>query len=195
MSDSVKAEIVGVQELMAELRRLPEVLQQKIMRGAVGTAANVIKREAVMRAPVFTGAVSQGHPPPGALKAAIYATRLVDKCTINSEVWLVGVRQGKRARNSGSKTSKFGPTQGKNLDAYYASWVEYGHYARVSKSMSKDAKAAGRGLGAATWVAARPFMRPAFETKKGDALEAACAYIQRNLPVATASFRFLKAAA
>jgi HK97 gp10 family phage protein len=188
MTDQCKAEVQGIAGLMAELRQLPQVVQQRLMRGAMGTGARVIKDEAVRFAPEWTGSVSQGHPPPGTLKRAIYTVRLVDKCTATLEAWKVGVRSGK------NKTARRGASV-VSLDAYYASWVEYGHFARVGKGTSKDAKKAAQALGVAAWVPAHPFMRPAFETKKGEAVRAMQAYLDDNLHTVAATMRYLKVAA
>lgn len=199
MADGVQVRIDGMAELMAELRQLPQVMQQRIVRGAVGTGANIIKREVVALAPEWTGEVSQGHPPPGTLKRAIYAARLVDKCTASVETWQVGVRSGKGVRNMGSKASKFGPTQGTNMDAYYASWVEYGHYSRAPQSLP-GTRAARRtavrsgAVAGAHYVLGRPFLRPGFERSKGTALRAMEDYVRRNIAAAVVAFVVLKAA-
>ena len=184
--DQFSGDVQGFDKLIEELRRLPEQMQSRVMKGALATGANVIKREAVLLAPESTGPVSEGHPPPGTLKRAIYAARLMDQCTTTLEVWKVGVRSGKRAQSVGKK--------GANLDAFYAGWVEHGHYARVSKELGKDAKKAGRALGVAVWVQAQPFMRPAFETKKGEAVQAMQNYVRERLPQVAALFNYLKAA-
>ena len=194
MSDGVAASITGLEGLMAELRALPALMQQRVIRGAVGTGANIIKREAVVLAPEWTGPVSKGHPPPGTLKRAIYAARLMDKCTSTTEVWIVGVRSGKAARHYGTKNSKAGPTQGKNLDAYYGRWVEYGHHVRASKSDKKNLHSGAVLKTGAYSVAPKPYMRPAFETKKNEAVQAMQDYINRHLVAAVVGNTYLKAA-
>lgn len=182
--DSFGAELQGFEGLLKELRQLPAVLQQRAVKGALGTGANIFKREAMARAPVDTGT----------LQLAIYAARMVDQCTPTDEVWLVSAKSGKRFRHTGRVSSAAGPTQGIDRDAYYAKWVEYGHYARVGKDMGKTAKSAGRVLGVATWVPAKPYMRPAFEAKKTEVVAAMQAYITERLPQVAGSFNYLKAA-
>lgn len=194
MSDGASAQIVGLEGLMSELRALPSMMQQRLMRGALGTGANIIKREAVEQAPMWTGQVTDGHPPPGTLKRAIYAARLMDKCTPTVETWMVGVRSGKAARHTGTKNSKAGPTQGKNLDAYYARWVEYGHHVRAPKAETKNLHSGVTLVTGAYSVAPNPFMRRAFELKKSEAVKAMQDYITRNLAAAVVSFHYLKAA-
>jgi len=193
MADGASLEFMNLDAWMAQLRSLPEVLQVRLAKGACATGASVIRQEIVRRAPVWTGKVAHGHPPPGTLKRAIYQTRLVDECTKDREVWLVGVRSGRKMRavKRGKGTV--------NLDAYYARWVEYGHYTRAPKSLGPT-KAARRKVIAsgsqlvvgARWVMARPFFRPGFEAKKGEALRAMQDYIARNLPSAVAATRYFK---
>ncbi len=191
--------IEGLGDLLRELQEVPQEISKRVLKGMVAKGASVIRREAVRRAPMYTGAdadlasvaggrgraIQAGHPPPGTLKRAIYQARLSDKCSETLEVWCVDVRRGKRAQSFGKA--------GENLDAYYALWVEFGHYTRVPHAMTATAKAAGRALGEARWVPAQPYMRPAFETKKDEALNVMRQYLIDNLPLALAASRILKA--
>jgi hypothetical protein len=111
---------------------------------------------------------------------------MTQECTPTREVFKVGVRQCKRARSFGKS--------GQKLDAFYAKWVEYGHFARVPHEMTKTAKAAGRMLGVAKWVAPHPFMRPAIAAKQADALRAMQDYVRNQMPLATAALQYLHAA-
>jgi hypothetical protein len=190
MADGCTFEIPGLEPWLAELRKLPQAMQTRLVRGAVATGVSVIRVAAIGKAPLFTGDVSQGHPPPGTLKRSIYQTRLADKCTPTLEVWKVDVRAGKR-------TTKKGGTQ---LGAYYARWVEYGHYTRAPASAGKTRAQRRKALQGGTvlvegaqYILPRPFMRPAFEQSKAAALKAAQAYINENLPLAVASFRYIQA--
>lgn len=173
----------GLDGLLADLRSFPAEYQKRLLKGAAATGAAVIRKEAVIRAPVSTGEIEAGHPPPGTLKKAIYQVRMTQECTPTREVFKVGVRTGKRFQSFGKK--------GVNLDAYYWSWVEYGHFARVPHAMTKTAKAAGRMLGVATWVPARPFMRPAIQAKNAEALQAMRDYLTLRISTVTAVMRYL----
>lgn len=181
MTDAVTFDVPGLADMLAELSRLPEVMQRRVVRGAVATGCSVIRREVAARAPEFTGDVAQGHPPPGTLKRAVYQARLVDQCTGTAEVWTVGVRAGKRQR----------------ADAFYARWVEYGHYTRTPAGPGTRAarRAVARASGTARWVPARPYFRPAFDAKRNEAMQAMQDYITENLPLAAASFRYIQAIA
>lgn len=154
----IDLKISGLAELKRTLEQLPTAVQTRVVKGMVAAGASVIRQEAVLRAPVSTGKVQDGHPPPGTLKAAIYQFRVTVDCTPSHEVWMVNVRRGKRFQ----KHQRGGRVA--NLDAYYASWVEYG-----TVNMS-----------------ARPYMRPAFEAKKSAAVQAMGTYLAFALPDAVA---------
>lgn len=158
MADSVTMQITGLQDLNRMLTGLPQSLQTRVLRGMTATGASVIRKEAILRAPVYTGEVSQGHPPPGTLKKAIFQYRLSRECTPTRETFIVDVRKGKTIGKKGRINAN---------DAFYANWVERG-----------TAK-----------MAAKPFMRPAFETKKQAAVEAMRAYLIERLPDAVAGAR------
>ena len=189
MADGATFEFVGFDDLRRDIAELSDAVRKRIALGMVAKGANVIKNEAKFLAPEWTGAVEEGHPPPGALKASIYAARLVSACTNDQESWVIGVRAGKAFQTAkrGSATV--------NIDAYYASWVEYGHWTRTAKKVKKSAKQAARALGVATWVPAQPYMRPAFDHGKTAAFAAMQAYFEANLAAATTGLRILKAAA
>lgn len=196
MSSGVSVKMQGLPELLAELRGMPDKVQRRVLTSAVATGARVIKQEVVRRAPVYTGLdldtgryVPKGRnaPPPGTLRRAIYSTRAVNKCTDTLEVFRVGVRSGKRTAKG-----KANPH-----DAYYARWVEYGHFTRAPKSLGatrKQRREVAMQTGAVRWVAPRPFFRPAFDAKKEEATRAMERALRERLAVLLAAHRYLKAA-
>lgn len=169
--------VTGLAEALATLRQAPAALQQRVIRGAVAAACQPIREEAVQRAPEWTGPQQEGHPPPGTLKRSIYQTRLTSECTPTREVWIVTARKGPRAADAA----------GGSKDAFYATWVEYGHYARGPGARSAAER---KGLDAGThvplgshFILAQPYMRPAYEVKKFEAVEAFRAFVERKLPL------------
>ena len=195
MTDRATLATPDLMAFLAELKSLPVTVQKRIVLGAVATAASVIRKASIDRAPLYIpdsvmhgGAHTQkNHPPPGTLKRAIYQARMVDECTPTKEVWMVGVRSGKKTTKKGNALA----------DAYYARWVEFGHFTRMPsgpKATQKARKMAARALGVARYVPPQPFMRPAFEASKAAALQALAAYIHDRLPAETAANKFLKAA-
>lgn len=145
--------VTGLSELAAALRELPQRIGKNVLRGSVAAGAAVVRIEAKSKAPVFTGDVSKGHPPPGTLKRAIYQKGIRELSDDQKQVFFVGVRQGKKYRNQGKKGDK-------SQDAYYWRWVEFG----TSKQP------------------AHPFLRPAFEASKMAAVEQIKDYMAARIP-------------
>lgn len=153
--------VQGLKELQASLKQLPDNIARNVLRGAVGAGAAVIRKEAQAKAPVYTGDVSKGHPPPGTLKRSVVQKQIRELSSLFKQVFYVTVRMGKKYAKQG---------KGGNLsqNAYYASWVEWG----TSK------------------MAARPFMRPAFEGKKEAAVQAIKDYLTQRIPLELAKLPF-----
>lgn len=145
--------VAGLKELQAALKELPQRIARNVLRGAVGAGAAVIRNEAKARAPISTGDRGAGHPSPGTLRRAIYQKQIRELSSAVKQTFYVGVRKGKQYRGQGKKGNL-------SQDAYYAKFVEFG-----------TAK-----------MAARPFMRPAFEAKKGEAVQAIKDYLAKRIP-------------
>ncbi len=180
--------------LLAEIQALPEVLRTRVTKGAVATGASVVRKAAIEEAPQWTGPVAEGHPPPGTLKKSIYQTRLVEQCSAALEVWKVDVRRGSRTVTTGPKGARV-KVQTNDRDAFYAYFVEYGHYVRTPKMTSKQHRAARAGVDIYTgskWIPPNPFMRRAWEGNKDAALKAMADYIVEQLPIATATNRLVR---
>ena len=150
--------VAGLSELSAALRELPQRIGRNVLRGSVAAAAAVVRAEARNKAPVATGDVAQGHPPPGTLRRAIYQKQIRELSDSGRQVFFVGVRQGKKYRHQGKKGDK-------SQDAYYWRFVEFG----TSK------------------MAARPFLRPAFEQSKMAAVERMKNYMAERIAREVAS--------
>lgn len=202
MTDTATLTMPNLADFLRELQQLPRVIRERAVKGAVATAASVVRKDAIMRAPLWLGSDKElmgmvgqrahkmqvGHPPPGTLKKAIYQTRMVNECTDTLEVWKVDVAKGKKALKGGGTTNA--------RDAYYAAWIEYGHFTRTPKGPGKRKarQLAGIAAGTVRWVPPQPFMRPAFETKKTEALNAMAEYLRREMHAATEAMRYIKAA-
>ena len=150
----IDVEVRGVREMLQTLRAMPDAYQKSARFGIMRAATQILKDEAVLRAPRYAQQVPHGHAPAGTLKSAIYRTRLAAQCLPSLEVWKVSVRKGKKfqAHMAGGVAT--------NKDAFYATWVEYG----------------------IPQMSARPFMRPAFEAKKEAAVRAMATYLTYVLP-------------
>jgi HK97 gp10 family phage protein len=143
----------GLKELQQALKELPERVAKNVLRGSVGAGAAVIRKEAVAKAPVYQEQVQAGHPPAGTLKRAVYQKQINELSNQVKQTFFVGVRHGKKYQKQGKNGQL-------SQDAYYASWIEFG----TSK------------------MSARPFLRPAFEGKKTEAVEAIRAYLEKRIP-------------
>ncbi len=135
--------VTGLRELQDALKELPERIAKNALSSSVYAAAKVIKDEAKQRAPKFTGPVSQGHPPPGTLGRSIIMKHISEKSDKYQQTYYVLVRHGKKYQAQGKKGTL-------SQDAFYWRFVEFG----------------------TVNMAAKPFMRPAFESKKQAAIEA-----------------------
>lgn len=172
--------VKGLDDLSAALKALPTQLARNVLRGAVRAGAEVIRKEAVARAPVYQF-FPQRHPDervdPGLLKRAIFSAHAPKRSNDTKQVYIVGVHSG---RNQRHKTVK---GQTVSRDAYYAAWVEFGHWyvpAQPGRLTLKARRNRARQPGG-VFVPARPFMRPAFEAKRKEAIDTIERYLRRRL--------------
>lgn len=185
MADTVNVQ--GLSELKERLQALPKNISRNVLRGSVAAGAAVIRDEARAQAPAYTGEVSAGHPPPGTLKRSIIIKQIREKSGPQLQTFYVAVRRGKKYGKQGKKGNL-------SQDAFYASWVEFGHWVNTGKALGggrlRDLKRqvaiAG---GMSKFVPARPFMRPAFESKKEAALQAIKAYLEKRIPIEAAKLK------
>jgi hypothetical protein len=175
MTSSITIKLAGFDELAKQFRAMPQEFQTHLIRAAVAEGAAVVRLRAVEEAPLYQGVVQRGHPPPGTLKTAVYQVRVPEECSEVLEVFKVSVHKGKRFRAG----------DGGNRDGYYASWIEFGHWARISTSFGhlyKTRKTA-REAGATSprWISPNPFMRRAYEGAKEAAVVAMHKYLTLNV--------------
>lgn len=172
--------VKGLRELNDALAALPKAIAKNVLRGAVNAGATVIRKEAALRAPVYQPGkygIPDTRPDPGRLKRAIYQAHAPERSSEIVQTVLVGVRQGKsqRAKQRGKSTV--------NLDAYYAKWVEFGHwYVPPRTEGTRKAHRAKYAAPPGRFIPAKPFMRPAFEAKKDEAIKAIEQYLRERLP-------------
>lgn len=166
--------VTGLDQLQRALQQLPERLAKNVLRGAVAAGAKVIRDEARRRAPIYNG--PDGTVPRGVIRRAIYASSSRQLTTALSQGYIVNVRSGKKYQAVGKK--------GRNADAFFAPWVEYGHYVvpRRPSGVTVRAHRAIYRTSKGQFVAPRPFMRPAFESKKEEALKVIKDYLTQRIP-------------
>jgi HK97 gp10 family phage protein len=145
--------IEGLKQLDNALKKLPLELQKKFLRAAVATSSNVIRKEVLARAPVRTGK----------LKNNVYRAYSKDKSDSGKATYVVGVRMGRKTRYKNNaknrRLGRTGQTYQKDGEAFYWKFIEFG---------TKN-------------FAAQPFIRPAFEAKKTEAINAIKLSLQKSI--------------
>ena len=172
MAELVRIE--GLSKLNQALADFQRNVAKNVLRGAVRAAATVIREETKRLAPVKTGQ----------LRRAVYLKQINEQSSPVRQVVYVGVRKGKQlgvGRSYGKQGSRT-RSEGTSLDAYYAKWVEYGHFTRTSKANKEF-------TGPPRWISGKPFMRPAWESRKHAALEALIRYMRARIPQEAAKAR------
>lgn len=164
----------GLKELNAALQQLEQKVALQHLRGAVAAGARVIRDAAIENA-------SKGSPSiqSGTLRRAIYSRWMREMSTRQRMTFFVSVKRGPKNRPKQLKGKNGKVKNSANRDAFYWTWVEFGHLARTKKSGAvkggkrrRDATRNSLKDQGAKFVAARPFMRPAYEANKRKAIEA-----------------------
>ena len=146
--------ITGLSDLEKRLLDFPDKIARNILARALSKGAAVIRDEARQIAPKDTGEM--------ALDIMIKKARMERGSTLLT--FHVFVRTGKKSRLAGKKRNV-------QRDSFYWRFVEFGHMTRQGKDT----------VGPPRFVAARPFMRPAFETMKEQAVEAIRLSLAENI--------------
>ena len=143
MAKYESVQVQGLDQLAKALRELPQRVARNGLRAAVYAGAKVIRDEAKLQAPVATGAMGPNQPPPGTLKRSVIMKQIPELSGAQKQTFFVTVRHGKKYRKQGKKGNL-------SQDAWYWRFVEFG----------------------TVKMSARPFLRPAFDMKKHEAVTA-----------------------
>jgi HK97 gp10 family phage protein len=176
--------ITGLREFLSALDQLPKNIAKNVLRGSVRAGAVVLQKEAISLAPVFTGTQDK-RPDPGLLKRAIYQKQIPERSNDLQQTFFVGVKHGKNitVKVKGNKV---------NADAYYWTWLEFGHFfvppppkgANGKNSQTQKVTREKAKTGSMTiWVEPHPFLRPAFAVAKGRAIQAMVDYMEKRIPL------------
>jgi len=147
----VTVQFEGFAELAKALHELPERVARNGLRAAVNAGANVIKKEAISKAPELTGA----------LKANLYQKQIREKSGPVRQTFYVGVKNGvaKYAKTAANRRAgKVGVYKNAG-STFYWRFIEFG----TSK------------------MPAKPFLRPAFEGQKENAVKAIGAKLDERI--------------
>jgi HK97 gp10 family phage protein len=159
--------VKGLEELKAKFAQLPKDMNAKVLRSGVAAGARVVKTAAIANAPI--GDSRRGHVA-GTLKRAAIIKFLPAASNDTQVEYIVTFRMGKRQQRF-------------HRDAYYASWVEFGHkivprsakalnlkgLLRNKRTLASRREAARR---AGNRVPPHRFLGPAWEATKDAALQA-----------------------
>ena len=143
MANLESVKIDGLDQLAQALRELPKRVARNGLRGAVYAGAKVIRDEAKLKAPVAMAPLGADQPPQGTLKRSIIMKQVPELSSEQKQTFFVTVRHGKKYRKQGKNGNL-------SQDAWYWRFVEFG----------------------TVKMTARPFLRPAFEGKKYEAVDA-----------------------
>lgn len=169
----VQIKLQGFAELAAALKDLPDNIAKNALRAAVASGAKIVRDDAKSRIGSNPGNIT------GTLRRSLYMKQIRELSGLQRQTFFVGARQGKKYQSVGKR--------GRSQDAYYAKWVEFGHFSRPANGRL----ARGRGRTAALqadvaagrvhWIAGRPFLRPAFDASKERAIGAMAAKLRERL--------------
>ena len=144
--------VQGLPELHATLMKLPKELEKRVIMGALRSAGQVIRKEAMARAPILQ------EPDPrrraGTIRKNISVRRVKGKIAVYVGVFNASRKSIAAYKAAGGKKGSDNPD-----DPFYWAWVEFG------------TKKKG----------AQPFLRPAFEAKKFEAIRNFEAYMKKRL--------------
>lgn len=144
----------GFAEFAAKLRQLPTEIGEGSLRSAAVAGGMILRDEASARAP-------EGET--GNLKRALYLKFIEERSTATRKVYYVSIRRGRKPKKGEDE---------RNDVAYYGHMVEFGHWYVPPKPKGvrwKEHRAQHIGK---KWVKASPFLRPAFEARRKDAVDA-----------------------
>lgn len=184
MADYDLQNVSGLREFQQALEQLPKNIARNVLRGAVAAGARVMRDTAINLAPEYEP--GEGEKPdervsPGRIKKAIYEKQIPERSSDFVQVFYVGVRRGQKQRIKVVKGRLA------NLDAYYWTWVEFGHWyvpKRAEKWQSqKWNNERAHASKTAIWVQPHPFMKPAFRLARDASIDAMITYFEKRIPL------------
>lgn len=157
MADYIRAQVKGLNELKQNFSNLTDELQKKGIFTATASGGRIL-REEVRRGAANVVAIRTGR-----LISSVFLVRDKKQSGNDRAIYHVGVKAGKKF-NRPRRGLK-----GKNHDAFYWKFIEFGHFTRVSgvrgrmgkvKKFAKFLAAVNNGK-PPKWISPKPFVRPA----------------------------------
>lgn len=180
--------VKGLDELKKAFNELPKVIGKRVIRGAARVGSQIIRDRAIVLAPTLQE--MDHHNPPrikGMMRAALYEKAVGELSNDLVQTFIVGVRSGPRGRKYAVQTS----TGWALVEAFYWKWIEFGHYymppretnATTGKKVNqKWHRNNSKATGTAVWIKEQPFLRPAFNEMKDEAVTAMVNYMAERIP-------------
>lgn len=189
----VTIQLQGFAELAAALKTLPDNIARNALRSAVAAGAAEVRVAAKANALAMRDT--------GTLARSIYQKQIRELSSLQRQTFYVGVRSGRKLKKYGKSKLSVASEEG----AFYGRLVEFGHWSRPAGkhqlrdrggragsgrwvfnrlSQAKDRSTTIERMAAAGqihWIPPHPFLRPAFDAKKGAAIEAMAKKIRARL--------------
>lgn len=162
----MQLKVSGLAELHAQLQTLPVKIEQNIMRGALRTAQNSVKKVAQDAAPVDSGALRASIRVSSNRKALKRGVVRADVVAGNADAWYAHLIEfGTGSRYAG---------KGKSVGKPYVIKARKGGALSFGGKVREEVVHPG--------IAPRPFMQPAVQQLGGPAIDVFVAYMQKRLP-------------
>ena len=116
MSEVIR--VTGLTELQLTYKALPDKLKRGMITRGVAAMAKILVKNTRLAAPLG-GPYKKRGKSPGTLKRSIVRVRARELQTVTQVGQLVTALKGRKYQSTGKK--------GRNLDAFYAEWVDKGH--------------------------------------------------------------------
>jgi HK97 gp10 family phage protein len=156
-----------MQDMLKELQKLPEKVQKRVVNGAVRESAKPIIQEARNLAPVRTGNLIESiGVTKRRQKGTIVEYNVSPKIANDKEIAKLKKKYGLKDKSGNEIYKKL--KEEKKLGGFYGQFVEFGH------PIVRKGKVVGH-------AAPHPFMRPAFENKAEESIEAFRKYMRQRL--------------
>ncbi|ACC76149.1 HK97-gp10 family putative phage morphogenesis protein [Paraburkholderia phymatum] len=180
--------IKGFEQFSAALEQFPQNVARNVMRTGLRKGAELLHETAKNLAPELEkeDKRSRNSAVPGRLKDSIYH-KLIPELSSGDllQTYFVGVRRGQKSAQLKVKGGKI-----LNLNAYYWTWVEFGHYYvpprnALQKSVysKKRLNEAARLTGMAVWIPPRHFMRDAWTLSRDAVMDVTIRYMEDRIPI------------
>lgn len=165
MARTITRKVTGLDSISKVLKQLPVELRGNILRDAVSAAAEPVKDAAKRHA--------RRSVRTGALYASIDKKVVVARGLSNASATAIVGPSRDYFTKGGKKVAKGQRRSGAEQPSRYAHLIEFGHFIRErGKNGQRTGKKSKKAFsdGAVTWVAPRPFMRPAMISTQSSTL-------------------------